>query len=227
MNQQKIGEFLKHLRKDKGLTQEQLAEHFYVSSRTVSRWETGSNMPDVEMLIELADFYDVDIREIIDGERKGENMNKELKDTLLKVADYSDTQKQKAERAGNNAFGITFIICAITIVTQLLISNNITMVIGETVIIMFGGIAYLLRLVRSGAFDNPAKNSKANYTKISGICSGVFSIVIFLFMYTNREHLEVTRIILLTILFFVIIMIVGRIVLSLLGRASDKNAEKG
>ena len=41
MNQQKIGEFLKHLRNDKGLTQEQLAEHFYVSSRTVSLWETG------------------------------------------------------------------------------------------------------------------------------------------------------------------------------------------
>ncbi len=41
MNQQKIGEFIKCLRKEKELTQEQLAEHFYVSSRTVSRWETG------------------------------------------------------------------------------------------------------------------------------------------------------------------------------------------
>ena len=51
MNQQKIGEFLKHLRKEQGLTQEQLAEAFYVSSRTVSRWETGSNMPDLEILI--------------------------------------------------------------------------------------------------------------------------------------------------------------------------------
>ena len=90
MNQQKMGEFLKHLRKDKGLTQEQLAEHFYVSSRTVSRWETGRNMPDVEMLIELADFYDVEIREIIDGERKTENMDNENKDTLKKVAEYSN-----------------------------------------------------------------------------------------------------------------------------------------
>ena len=86
MNQQKIGEFLKQLRKDKGLTQEQLAEHFYVSSRTVSRWETGTNMPDIQTLIELASFYDVDIREIIDGERKSENMNNETKDTLKKVA---------------------------------------------------------------------------------------------------------------------------------------------
>lgn len=97
MNQQKIGEFLKHLRKEKGLTQEQLAEHFYVSSRTVSRWETGSNMPTVDMLIELADFYDVDIREIIDGERKSENMDKETKDTLKKVAEYAteETMKRK------------------------------------------------------------------------------------------------------------------------------------
>ena len=95
MNQQKMGEFLKHLRKDKGLTQEQLAEHFYVSSRTVSRWETGSNMPDVEMLIELADFYDVDIREIIDGERKSENMDNETKDTLKKVAEYATEENNK------------------------------------------------------------------------------------------------------------------------------------
>lgn len=227
MNQKQIGLFLKELRKQKGLTQEQLAEMLGVSDRSVSRWENGNNMPDLSILVELADYYEIDIREIIDGERKGENMNNELKDTLLKVADYSDTQKQRAERAGNNAFGITFIICAITIVTQLLISSNIIMVIGETIIIMIGGMAYLLRLVRSGAFDNPVKNSKANYTKISGICAGVFSIVIFLFMYTNAEQLDVTRIILFTILFFVVIMIVGRIVLSLLGKASDKNVEKG
>ena len=75
MNQQKIGEFLKYLRKNKGLTQEQLAEHFCVSSRTVSRWENGNNMPDIDILIELADFYEVDIRELIDGERKSEYMN--------------------------------------------------------------------------------------------------------------------------------------------------------
>ena len=53
MNQQKMGGFLKHLRKENGLTQEQLAERFFVSSRTVSRWETGSNMPDVIMLMPL------------------------------------------------------------------------------------------------------------------------------------------------------------------------------
>jgi len=89
MNQRKIGAFLKHLRKNKGLTQEELAERLYVSSRTVSRWETGNNMPDLDMLIELADFYDVDIRELIDGERKSEKMENEAKDTLKKAAAYA------------------------------------------------------------------------------------------------------------------------------------------
>ena len=82
MDQKRTGEFLKQLRKEKNLTQEQLAEKFFISGRTVSRWETGSNMPNLSVLVELADFYDVDIREIIDGERKSENMDNETKETL-------------------------------------------------------------------------------------------------------------------------------------------------
>ena len=52
MNQIKISAFLKELRKEKNLTQEQLAEQLNVSGRTVSRWETGTNMPDVSILVE-------------------------------------------------------------------------------------------------------------------------------------------------------------------------------
>ena len=93
MDQQKIGAFLKELRKEKTVTQEQLAEVLNVSRRTVSRWETGSNMPDLDILVELADYYDVDIRELLDGERRSEQMDKELKETVLKVADYSNEDK--------------------------------------------------------------------------------------------------------------------------------------
>ena len=93
MNPKKIGAFMQSLRKEKGLTQEQLAEQFNVSNRTVSRWETGTNMPDISLLVELAEFYSVDIREMIDGERKNENMNQEEKDTLRKVADYAEKEK--------------------------------------------------------------------------------------------------------------------------------------
>ena len=62
MNQQKIGAFLKVLRKQKGLTQEQIAEKFNVSNRTVSRWENGYNLPGLDILIEISDYYEVDLR---------------------------------------------------------------------------------------------------------------------------------------------------------------------
>lgn len=95
MDQQKIGGFLKKLRKEKNLTQEQLAKQLNVSGRTVSRWETGSNMPDISILVELAEFYDVSIPEIIDGERKSETMKEEVKETALKLSDYAETINQK------------------------------------------------------------------------------------------------------------------------------------
>jgi len=91
MNQIKIGEFLKELRKEKGITQEQLAEQFNTSQRSVSRWETGSNMPDISLLVKLAEYYGVSISEIIDGERKSEKMNEEVKETALKLSDYAET----------------------------------------------------------------------------------------------------------------------------------------
>ena len=56
MDQNKVGSFIKELRKVKNLTQEQLAEEFNVSRRTVSRWETGKNMPDLDILIGMSDF---------------------------------------------------------------------------------------------------------------------------------------------------------------------------
>lgn len=93
MDQIKIGRFLKGLRNEKRLTQEQMAEQLNVSGRTVSRWETGSNMPDIGMLVELAEFFDVSISEIIDGERESGKMNQEEKETLLKVVDYSENER--------------------------------------------------------------------------------------------------------------------------------------
>lgn len=96
IDQVKIGSFLKSLRKEKGKTQEEIAEMFGVSSRSVSRWENGNTMPDLGILVELADYYGIDIREIVDGERKGEKMESQTKETLLRVADYADREKKQA-----------------------------------------------------------------------------------------------------------------------------------
>lgn len=94
MDQKKIGNFLKTLRKEKGITQEMLAEELNVSGRTVSRWETGNNMPDISLLIELAEFYDVSIPEIVNGERESGKMKEEVKEVAQTLSTYADFEKE-------------------------------------------------------------------------------------------------------------------------------------
>ena len=109
MDQIKIGSFLKQLRKEKGITQDEFAEKLGVSNRTVSRWETGSNVPDISLLVDIADFYDVDVREIIEGEKKSELMNEEIRDTAEKMAVYAGAEKSKLLKFAQ-IFGIIGII---------------------------------------------------------------------------------------------------------------------
>lgn len=130
MNQKKIGAFLKQLRNEKNLTQEQLAEQFNVSSRTISRWETGSNMPDISIILELSDFYGINVRELLEGERssmnnalqsevekseleKSELEKNELKETVKKVSEYTNVEKQEKTKKLNKYFCLGTILLII------------------------------------------------------------------------------------------------------------------
>ena len=64
--------------------------------------------------------------------RKSGNMDKELKETLSKVADYNKLEKEKVNKAGNVAFGLAFAVCAAMIVIQLLMVGELAIVAGET-----------------------------------------------------------------------------------------------
>ena len=70
MNQKKIGSFIKELRQSHSLTQEELAQILGVNHRTVSRWETGKNMPDYDVIIDMAKYFQVNVDEILNGERQ-------------------------------------------------------------------------------------------------------------------------------------------------------------
>ena len=104
MDQQKIGAFLKELRKEKNLTQGELAEKLGVSNRSISRWENGMTMPDFDLLIELADFYETDVREILDGERSNAGAEAQHKEELLLVADYTNQEKRRLTLAARWMF---------------------------------------------------------------------------------------------------------------------------
>lgn len=120
MDQKKIGSFLRELRKEQGITQEQFAEKLGVSARTISRWETGNNMPDISLLSEIADYYGVGIPEIIAGERKSDEMNEEVKEVADAMSDYAGEEKAKLVKSIRNLSIIG------------LIALIIYMVLGET-----------------------------------------------------------------------------------------------
>lgn len=95
MDINKIGLFLKELREEKGLTQEALGEIIGISSRTISRWETARSLPDVSVLIFLADYYDVSLNDIVSGQRNRMQMKETEKDALLKIIDIQEGMRKK------------------------------------------------------------------------------------------------------------------------------------
>ena len=177
MDQKKIGLFLRELRNEKNLSQEQLAEEFGVSSRSISRWENGNTMPDISIIIELADFYDVDIREIIHGERKSENMDKELKDTLVTVADYTNNENGKIMQSAVNMAIVTSIIFLIlTPIIYYCYASSESLLINLAAIatsfgVLFSGLS-VLRL-----FEMNEKISKKSH-KVLGIV--IVSVALFM-----------------------------------------------
>ena len=86
MDQIKTGKFIAALRKEKDLTQEQLGEKLGVTNKTISRWENGNYMPDIEMLSLLSKEFDVSINELISGERFLEEDFKKAADNNLVMA---------------------------------------------------------------------------------------------------------------------------------------------
>lgn len=100
MDQQKFGVFLRQLRREKGMTQEQLAERLCVSNRSISRWETGRNLPDFALLPQLAQLLGVGMEELLNGERKAPVPTMECKteDTLRTAAEYAGRDRQDFSR---------------------------------------------------------------------------------------------------------------------------------
>ena len=226
MDMKKIGAFLKALRKEKGLTQEQAGEIFMVTGRTVSRWENGVNMPDLGLLVQIAEFYDVELDEILSGERKNEDMDKKLKDTLLKAADYSELEKEKKAKAGNAAFMLMFSACVIAIVIQMALTANLGRAAGETAAVIIGGIVYLALILYNGLWERRTeKKLWLTDLVVSILCGGFFSVLYgCCILKIGAERIEAVR---LGTGFFVGITIVGFLVLRGLASINKKQRDKG
>ena len=107
MNQEKIGKFILECRKEKKLTQAELAEKLGVTDKSISNWENGRNMPDLSLFKLLCELLDISINDLISGEKVSEDKYQEkLEENIISTIDYTNKKLSKK----NNVIGIILIV---------------------------------------------------------------------------------------------------------------------
>lgn len=118
MNQEKIGDFIAQCRKEKGYTQSDLAEYIGISNRAVSKWETGKSLPDASIMLELCNLLNINVNELLTGERISMDNYKEMAEKNLVELKRQEEDKNKRLLALENVIGyvssISFLVLVFT-----------------------------------------------------------------------------------------------------------------
>ena len=96
MDIEKIGKFIKELRIENNLSQNQLSEIIHVTRQAISNWENGKAIPDSNILITLSSLFNVSINEILSGQRQASETS--LEEITLNVVDENNKKKEKMKR---------------------------------------------------------------------------------------------------------------------------------
>ncbi len=119
MDNKKTGEFIATLRREKGMTQQELADIIYISREAISKWERGIGLPSIAYLLKLSDLFEVSVNEIIYGERASKINEGEVEQATLKLLDKVSTRAKKIRRS----FIITVFILAVIYFVSYFIYN--------------------------------------------------------------------------------------------------------
>ena len=150
MNQEKIGKFISTLRKEKNMTQEQLAEKLGVTDKSISRWENGKTMPDSGIIPELCKILGITINDLFHGKLVEE---KETGDSLLEIYKQKENSDRKLLNfeivVGTIAFLFSFIIIFITAYFEemnIIKESHSLIILIPTIIFMLIMCAILLKI---------------------------------------------------------------------------------
>ena len=96
MNQEKVGNFIAQCRKEKKLTQTQLAEKLNISNKTISKWETGRGMPDSSIMLELSEYLEITVNELLSGEHlQKEDYESKVNENIIYMAKENEKIKKE------------------------------------------------------------------------------------------------------------------------------------
>ena len=121
INREKFGSFVAQLRKEKGLTQQELADGLYVSNKAVSKWERGQSLPDISLLSPLAELLGVTVAELLKGERlMGQSLDNREGDVLVGKVLQLSAQEGERRRRDRRFWRRAWAVCAAAVVLELL-----------------------------------------------------------------------------------------------------------
>lgn len=163
MNQQITGQFIKECRKEKGLTQEQLAEKLNISCKTVSKWECGNGMPDVSLMLPLCNELGITVNELLSGCRiASENYREKAEENLIAAIKERKENKKKIILEVIIAW-ITIIsgtlLCALTGLVEMPVYLRVILIVTGLVVII-GGIAVCCVLDKDAGYYECPKCKK-------------------------------------------------------------------
>ena len=101
MDQEKIGQFILKLRKEKNMTQQELAKRIGVTDRAISKWENGRGLPDLSLLKPLCNELGITINDLLSGDKvKPKESAEKFEENILKTIDYSNKRVRHVKRLG-------------------------------------------------------------------------------------------------------------------------------
>ena len=99
MDQEKIGKFILKLRKEKNMTQQELADKLNVTDRAVSHWENGKSIPDVSLFKPICEIFDISVNELISGDKLSkEKLIKQSDENIINTINHSNREKNKSKK---------------------------------------------------------------------------------------------------------------------------------
>ncbi|MBR3693441.1 MAG: helix-turn-helix transcriptional regulator, partial [Erysipelotrichales bacterium] len=111
MEQEKIGKFIATLRKEKNMTQMELANRIQVSDRTISKWERGRGLPELSLLVPLCEVLEISVNELLSGERLSKEVYQEhLEENILNTIEYSEKKIKRNVRGYQLVLGVILVI---------------------------------------------------------------------------------------------------------------------
>ncbi len=173
-----FGEFISQLRKKKGYTQKELAQRLFISDKAISKWECGISMPDITLLIPLANILDVTVTELLEN-RKFEDsteLNPQQVETLVKKALTFSEENPKKAKEQKLKYGIIFAACIGIVLLEMVIFN----LLGYTALQLVENnilVMELLSIIFGAYFWFFIKEKLPNYydeNKINAYSDGIF-----------------------------------------------------